>query len=276
MRRVVLPLLVAGLAACTYIYGLDDLAGEPGGDAGIVDGSEGGPSPVAEGGGGTDAPVDSAELDARFEIDCSDGVIAHWSMEDDGGAIVRDRCPLRLDGELLPEDGGVAWSKRGASGCIELKGNAHVFLGARNALQLPGPLTVAGFIRPDTFPDGFVGVFWGLAGPAGFELIVAYNGKTYAQVGIAGQAFQVDIGDLVAGEWAHLAFVFEPNVRLEVFRDGKSVAKGIPPSGSATINPNAARLGPVYSSSTWNGALDDVIVYARALSASEIDALSKR
>src|SRR5688572_12797600 len=145
MRRVVLPLLVAGLVACTYVYGLDDFAGEPDVDAGTADGSDGGVSPAAE--GGSDVAVDGALPDARFEIDCSDGVVAHWPLNEEAGTVVADRCPLKLDGELRPEDGGFDWGTRGASGCIELRGNAYVSIGNRSALQLTGPITVAGFVR---------------------------------------------------------------------------------------------------------------------------------
>jgi hypothetical protein len=270
-----MPLVAASLAACTYIYGLDDLAGEPPtNDAGTSDGT--GPSvPVADSGGG-DALFDVTPLDAGFTIDCADRVVAHWPMDEGAGASVFDRCPLHLDGTLTQDDGGVARATRADGGCIELKGNAHVALGVRSELQLTGPFTVAGFIRMDQIPTGYVGLYWNLGGTLGFEIVLSYEARAYAQVGVADQTLGAPMGELLTGVWTHLAMVFEPNVRVEAFRDGASVGKTIPPNGPANKHPTPIRLGPVTPSSVWAGALDDVVVYSRALSASEIAALARR
>jgi hypothetical protein len=191
-------------------------------------------------------------------------------------SMARRSMPLHADGTMTLMDGSVGWGARGDSGCLEMKGNGFIALTTRSELQLTGPLTVAGFIRMDQTPIGYVGVYWNLGGSLGLEVVLSYESRAYGQIGVGGTTVQVEMGTPLEGAWTHLAMVFEPIMRVEVFRDGKSVGKSIPPAGMANPNPNGIRLGPVTSGATWMGALDDVVVYSRALSAGEIAALAQR
>jgi hypothetical protein len=277
LRHAVMPFVVAGLGACSFIHGLEDLSsGGDGADAGEPDGSTPPDSTAAE--SGLDAPSDetAADAPATFTIDCADSVVAHWEMNEGSGGVLVDRCPAESNGQILPLAGAATWGMRGQSGCLELEGNAYVSLGSKSELQLGGPFTVAGFVRSDSAPVGYVGVYWNLGGTLGLELVIDPDGLAYAQVGAEGGASRADIGKLAPSTWTHLAFVFEPNKRLEAFRDGKSVASVVPAAGLANTNPSEARMGPITDSGSWKGALDDVVIYSRALSASEIRALAAR
>ena len=280
MRRVLMLLAAIGLGACTLVYDLDDLAGgASNADAGAFgDGSS--PSGDAASDAGGDAPVDAELPDAPFTIDCADGVVGHWAMDEGNGMTVGDRCPNALHGTIVSLDGGATWGTRGDGGALELSGNAYVSLGKHSQFQLEGPFTIAGFMRVTSSPDGYIAVWYNYVGGGniGVELLVDFSGTGYAQVGFGSTSTKVEIGAFGTLKWKHFAVVFVPNERVEVFVNGEAVAKGVPPAGSGTSVPSEGevRFGPVFDTASWAGALDDIVVYKRALTNDQIGALSRR
>ena len=276
MRRVLMSLAAIGLGACTYIYGLDDLAGEtPTTDAGSSDGSNPADTSVVD--TGNNPVADGGTSDAPFTIDCADSVVGYWPMDEGSGIEVRDRCPNALHGKFVPADGGVSWGTRSDGGCVALTGDAVVSLGKHSQLELAGPFTIAGFVRVDQSVSGFVGIYYNFTGGStyGAELILDYSGGAYGQIGVADAAVKAELGAIPPGKWRHLAMVFVPNERFEVFLNGASMAKVVPPPGPVAPNPSEVRIGAVFSQVAWTGAIDDVVVYSRALTNDHLVGLSK-
>jgi len=83
-------------------------------------------------------------------------------------------------------------------------------------------------------------------------------------------------GDLTPNQWIHAAAVYD-GATMRLYKDGVEVGSTIK-TGSLTINSNAAVwLGgnpPTPTSRPWDGSIDEVRVYDRALSAAEIQALA--
>ncbi len=76
-------------------------------------------------------------------------------------------------------------------------------------------------------------------------------------------------------EWHHLAAVREGNV-MRLYIDGAEVASGSTTANSLATNGHdvtLARLSPTNSSRYFGGALDDVAIFNRALTADEVDSL---
>jgi hypothetical protein len=79
---------------------------------------------------------------------------------------------------------------------------------------------------------------------------------------------------MTLGQWYHIVVVYTSATDVEVFVDGVSVGT----SSSMTITPHPSAI-PVrigyssFNSTTWNGTIDDVLIYDRALSPNEIQTL---
>lgn len=275
MRRVVIASAFGTmLGACTYIYGLDDFEGEgTGTDAGAP---ESGSSDVAS----SDAPastdgnvaIDGA-VDAGPLLDCNNGILAHWQMDEGSGTAIGDRCSKKLDGVTI---GTVSWGKRGSSNAVMLDGDGYVTFGETDALRLTGPFTIAGFIRSEGAPStGYAALFWNFSDNLGVEITLSYENRLYASVGCgAGKGAFLNFPDLGKGVWTHVAAVFEPNVRLEIFTNGQSVEKTTNIC-APMVSASETRFGAVFDSK-WTGGIDDLIVFSRALSQPEIAALAAR
>ena len=79
-----------------------------------------------------------------------------------------------------------------------------------------------------------------------------------------------DGGNLSLNEWTHLAFTYD-GVTLRIFKDGSQSAQ-FAVTGDVVASSLATVIGNVNDSDNrhWNGLIDDVRIYNRALSASEI------
>lgn len=85
-----------------------------------------------------------------------------------------------------------------------------------------------------------------------------------------------NVAALAPGTWAHVAMVFEPGVRVEAYVNGESIGT-ITSSVAASLSNTLAPLwiGQQFSAArqwTFDGNIDEVAVYAKALSDAQIKA----
>lgn len=266
---------IAGLTACSLVTSLDGYAGRATGEAPEA-GADAGEDVVTPGDGATsDASVDASALRGCD----APGLLAYWPMDEGQGGVASE-CAGRYPATLT---GVTSWTTRAGRAAVAFAGAGYLALGDQKALDAPGPKTVAGWMRSTSAPAGYAALFWGYTPPVGYEIVLDGSGLLYANVGLgnAGNVSAV-FGTLAAFDWRHVAFVFEPGVRLEVYLDGVSVGKAttlegdggaLPDSGPAPGG-NALSMGVVYGGK-WEGAVDDVRIFGRALSAAEIAVLAK-
>ena len=140
------------------------------------------------------------------------------------------------------------------------------------ALDLSGAMTLEAWVRPDTTsgtatvlakPRNRGGVSYGLeldgGKPAGF----AYAGSSSRRA-VAGEAVQ-------PGTWRFLAVTYDGS-SLRTYLDGEQVA-AVPASGTLRRSSNPLEIGgSSVRDEGFDGAIDNVRVYSRALSGSELAA----
>lgn len=269
---------VAPIAACSE--GDPPAGGAPpdGGDATRLD-----DGPAADG-DATAPTVDDAGADASR---CDDvGLVAAYAFDELAGALVRDCGPLGLDGTLEAADASATRGTRDGGGALELApGEGFVSIGPRAELELTGAFSVAAFVRSDVAPSAEVGVVWHRP-DLGWELALDGGGALHVTLGLAlGESLDATFPALTPGRWTHVAFVYEPGFRLELFVDGQSVSRltavdggPLPPASVAPpTEPTSVRLGHLPGTpSTWRGGIDEVRIYNRWLNDSEIAALAAR
>lgn len=275
-------LLTVGFAAlvsaCGLLSGLDDLE--------IVPDPVAIPDPVrpdATAAPDTSRPdVAAPPPDAGADVDGSQppslcdapGLVAYWRFEEPSGGMVFDCTSRAVHGVLAgahrvqARDGGVLGFDGGWVGIPN-----------RNALRINGDLTLAAWVRAT------------VAGLNGTNYVV---GKTN-DVDTAGYRLGIQGGQASMGVarptmvglyarggqvqplvWTHLAGVYRSGQRLEAYIDGKLVDTTAVNVPNALRDDNAEpRIGARGDGANgFDGEIDDVRVYDRALSAQEIAALA--
>jgi endoglucanase len=251
--------------------------------------------------GCTDTPAcDGADLDGDADVDLADfselanywlfpeGIQLYFKLDETSGTTAADDSLYGRSGVLINNP---AWSTEGKSlGALSFDGtNDYVTVAYTSALN-PVDFTVAFWARVDgnlnTFrtPICSRDVTGGVL--SGYN-IYASNTNTWDFWTGTGTAFEGLTGPSVSnGQWTHVAISFQAASGPDaggVYTGTKTLyINGVSAVGTTTGRyvPNSREpftLGRINHSQLWyfNGLLDDVRIYNRALTASEIAALAQ-
>jgi len=192
-----------------------------------------------------------------------------WSLDEGTGTIAH--------GELDQAHGtlrnGTAWTTGAIGGGVSFDG-VNDYISTMYTQNLPA-WTVAVWTRSPAPPANGV-----TSGPvqreANFQLNwnhgdTAFRGAAALRVG--GRWYAATFGALQGNRWYHLAATYDGET-LRTYRDGVLVASNLGPSGPPDAEPKSLLFGRHATRDRYfNGSIDDVRIYDRALDASEIAAL---
>jgi hypothetical protein len=272
--------IAGGLVSCALISGAGDLVVNPDEPA------EAGRAPEA---GASDADSDVVLVDASSDGDASDeastcdepGLVARWTFDEGAGVVVRDCTRFHHDGRV---DGGY-WVDGERDGGMAFDGG-WVGFGNPPGLQLGAALTACAWIRPAALPPadpdrGYI--VSKLLSPTGggWRLAVGRSADPSGPVNAAlnlpdgdGGFHETKGGAMAIGAWSHICAVFAGNTQA-VFVDGKQVASSATNAGTIKLTNAEVRIGiRADGTEPYDGTVDDVRVYARALSDAEIALLA--
>jgi hypothetical protein len=200
-----------------------------------------------------------------------------WLMDEGSGTTILDGSGLANNGAL---QGSATWGTGYQGFSLHLAGVADYALVANDAtLNISGPLTIAAWVKPERVATQYLvkkGILNG--GSGGYELSLSSSGKAFVRLNQAtsGNTYRIDsiTSYPTSGTaWIHLAATYD-GTTLRLYVNG--VQEGAI-AGPASIATNHGALGIGAQSdgaSPLKGALDAVRLYARALSAAEIQALA--
>lgn len=213
------------------------------------------------------------------------GLVGYWNFDDGSGTVLVDRSGNANHGTLLNSP---AWTSSGRFG------SALTFDGTDQSVQVASPVglptgngarTVAAWVNlagevATSGTNRFQSlVSWGtpLADAQLFSLERAAAGS-YARLYVTGwnnDAAGATTDALPLGEWVHVAVTFDGST-LRFYRNG--LADGLTAASySTTLGAAGLLIGNIAANDGWhvglNGRLDELYVYNRALSASEIGTL---
>jgi hypothetical protein len=207
------------------------------------------------------------------------GLVAWWTLDDAHGSVASDSSPNHLSGVLRNEP---VWTSGKRRGALSFNGvGDYVDIPKSPKLFLPASFTIAAWLNPAVLPKSEWGMYavsdYNAEGSlCTFSLRVMSNGAVqfFWQTDKEERSIAASSIHIPVGSWSHVAGVWDGMIRT-IYVNGvpDGVCKDPQPrpdvGGNAAIGrPGAANL--LY----FNGRIDDVRLYSRALSSPEIKTLA--
>jgi hypothetical protein len=208
--------------------------------------------------------------DAAY-LNCG-AAVAHYRLDEGSGTSISD-CARGHDGTLV---GAATWTS-GRVGPFALAFDGGIVnLGSPPAFDITGAMTIAGWVKVDSFAtSGRILVRSGGPMDRGWQLNVEPNGVASFQIAIDAMMTAEAADPIPAGKWVHLAGVFEPSIALRLYVDGVQQAVAVPAPAAQRTSTQPAALGRRPDGCCdLAGAIDDVRLYDRVLSAADIAILA--
>ena len=203
------------------------------------------------------------------------GLLAHWSLDEGDG-------PIAAEASNQPPH---VWLHNGPRWIRGVLGKALSFDGVDDYVDA-GPIppltanfTIAGWVyrRPEIPPRGRA--MWcsqGVDGVNGWAVLMQESAGRIVHAFLKGGVALVTSGVPSAKSWEHVAWVVDAHARPTLYLNGTLVAQGshdlpiLPPAPGIFTYLGADQVSLATPGRFFPGALDDVRLYRRALTAEEI------
>jgi hypothetical protein len=238
--------------------------------------------------GATEIPCDGIDqncdgIGTELEESCGDdGLAAYWSMDaetiEDG--MLMDQSGNGHHGAIHAGPATVP-GRHGEALYFSSGFNQYVRVPDESELDLTSAFTVAAWINPETYGESFAGVIVDklyLSSSSGYLLQLASNNSSVKALRFFGLSYQSpldsDSGVVELDRWQHVAVVFE-NGLLTFYRDGQPVGSQSTAQAQVSSTSKALYIGNnSIKSRDFNGAIDELRIYSRAMTPGEIQLLA--
>lgn len=201
-------------------------------------------------------------------VEQDSGLVSHWKFDGDAGDSAGSNHGTLVGHPTWVIDPNHGW-------CLDFDGDGdYVDVGEDPSLTFTEEITLACWIKVRQFDRS-----WNAIVTKGDDWVLARtrddNRVAFLCVGLTGGGWpEVYSGDVNDGNWHHIAGVYDGS-KLYIYQDGldadsKSVGGSIKSSWRRVLIGENGQATDRY----WNGMIDDVRLYSRALSADEISLLS--
>jgi hypothetical protein len=206
--------------------------------------------------------------EATLTVTSASGPVLWWKLDDGSGTAASDSSGNGNNGTLANSP---TWTTGKVGGALSFNGsNQYVSLAnAGNLAKGNAAHTVAAWIKVNALPSYRAWILQlGNEGSGSHHWLINSSGGTQFGVWNGNQAQP----GLPVGQWKHVAIVFD-GTTLKSYVDGV-----LSQSTAATFNLQGTPLSAAQAhngENAFNGVMDDVRVYGRALSAAEVAALAQ-
>ncbi len=208
----------------------------------------------------------------------ADGLRAHWKFDEGAGSTVADATGNGATGTLT---NGALWTTGRANGAASFDGSND--FAAVPSIDVTGSaLTIAGWVRFSSFPSQsdqrIVAKANGSAESAHWWMLGQINNGSQRlrfrlKTGSTTTTLVASSGNLAANTWYHVAAVYD-GAAMRLYLNGTQVGSTAKTGTLATSSSVPVSIGRNPDSyGYFSGALDDLRIYQRALSAAELAAL---
>ncbi len=197
------------------------------------------------------------------------GLVSYWKLDEGTGSSISDSSGYGNGGTVT---GSPLWSTGHSGTALELSGSTQYASVPYNALydfNQSGGFTVSAWIKLTSgvsslrfvLTQGYGERGWYLAIDENNKLKAAYNSPSYGTLS-GSSALSSDV-------WHHVALSYAPSA-IKLYVDGQAIAT----DSTTTQMPAINTAGPFLIGNRWSngfaGSIDEVRVYNRALSLSEV------
>lgn len=212
-------------------------------------------------------PLDSQSLPS---IAGGPGLVAYWKLDDASGQTAADSVGL-YNGTLA---NGPIWTAGKDGGALDFDGvDDKVTAPALNLNS--NTVTISGWVKRNG-EESFAGIVFCRGGSTVSGLHISNNELRYHwDSGKWGWSSGLILPD---GVWAYVALVVEPDKATIYMNDGTGMQSAVNVSSHAIEAfdaQTALGVDPTGGARFFNGAMDDVRIYGRALSAAEVTAIAE-
>ena len=225
-------------------------------------------------------------LHSTFEVVVDDGsaLAVHLELDEGTGTLATDASGHGNDGTL---EGGAAFDPRtidGSPSSVDLNGSSSRIVLPAVDLSVGEGLTIGLRFRPDDFGVADARLVSQATGTAAADHLVMLStvrsGGEYVlrgrvRIGGVTQTIVASGGPMTAGRWHHAALTHD-GATIRLFLDGSEVGSTLHPGvvdADPTV-PVAVGAQPVGPGRHFDGLVDDVRLFTRALSPAEVLALA--
>jgi len=215
---------------------------------------------------------------ASYSLD-QKGLVGLWLCDDKGDTLT-DSSGNKNDGNLT---GAFKFDKGKIDGCIIASGGGSIDVATSNSVNSIGDaVTIAGWFRVDT--DSDTGIrrqnAYLLEDQSSTEPVPdSWSFRIWTTSGLSPGAYGTTL--VKKGEWTHIAGTYDGKL-MKLYINGVA-EKELKTDGNANFNGEwagkiatpADTLQLKYSAESYTGAMDEIILFSRALSADEIKQLTR-
>ncbi|MCH6201975.1 T9SS type A sorting domain-containing protein, partial [Aquiflexum sp. LQ15W] len=204
------------------------------------------------------------------------GLVGYWKMDEGSGNILVDHSG-NVNNAVIQNTSGVFWSEGIIGLAVNLSGNGGRFglVPHSSSLEIEDALTISAWVKPNVVGRNTI---ISKADGNGFELWLDNNGQIEFRLnrGNSGTLYRLKssynyIQDV--GEWIHVAATFDGS-NSKIFINGvEDISVSYAPFTIGTTSGNLV-IGALGTIQRFNGAIDDLRLYGRSLSPSEISSLA--
>jgi len=213
-----------------------------------------------------------------FDNDVFSGLVGNWKFDEVTGATAYDFSGYGNHGALVSNPTRVSSSNCKLGECLGFDSTNRVDIIKSSSLAFTTAFTVSAWVKPTDCAHGASGHNTVVAQESG--LLLAFNNScqvaNYVNTGDVWKGPDGGGKTIPTGEWSHLTMVWNGSNILSYFNGALISGSGVPASGSWTnsaYNYYIAVRPDFGGIQTFNGSIDDVRIYNRALSASEVNQL---
>lgn len=201
-----------------------------------------------------------------------DGLVAYWNLDEGSGTTAADltgnNSSLTLNNTYQNFAVEVPSLDFGSVSSVNYDGNASAGGSLGTTVKNLQTITVALWVKPDTIPGTGIARYISLGNEK--AVLRSQNAKLNFYMKIGGALKGISVANVLqAGQYQHIAGTYD-GTTLRVYRNGTEVGSL---AATGTVDTSGSQVFTSSGSEPFDGKLDDIRIYNRALSASEITTL---
>ena len=204
--------------------------------------------------------------------DITSNLVGHWKFDENTGSSAADSSGNNNTGTI----NGASWSSGGKDGsCLDFDGSFdYVSIANSASLQISGDITISAWVKADTISAQhcIVGHGTTTSSVQNTYLYIWYSawlGGSHQSGNDEYASSSVSSGDI--GSWVHIAIVYDDEDWF-LYRNGSLIDSHETEQGAVNVSSSRWAIGApsTLTSRFFDGLIDEVRIYGRALSGADI------